>query len=470
MSEQSYSYISHHTGFSANHMVKTNYENFEKGAIVETIGNVMKNGTGHDFEVLEANQLHTTVKSTLHLAGSQMNLTPLKFVASSEMKVSKPVPSPTSISGDRQHLLQVLTPYNSLWDTLDDLKNAVIEHVSKIKDELSKPTKNVNSEFSSEIKCPSSVFPNSMFVPLSTQNTLKNGDAKDWEVRSQYGTLRLSAKSIAKLHSSTELDWTKQIDNVQSCTHALEADGIQIVRHKIIAKNVKGDTYVMDNVYLPCSPNADHSLGIFVVSTGNLKNHGAIFKKVCENIDPKLVAEESLSYQRSYVSIPKNLFSDAHGSFRYDIVRLHTPKMLELLNDISKTHITSQVYKAILKLRPEGSMSESVKKLTAQQKGKWLRSLPLLKTYENLLKSELSKKELKLAKEWMEGAMRVNPNPIKCCDANMFKNAAKGNFEIGSINSEFDIRFNFEGSFDNKKLEVRVRNPWNVSSHGLIIY
>lgn len=477
MSEQNYSshtsHISHQTGYSGNHLVKTNYENFEKGAIVETIGSVMKQGIGHDFEVLEPKQLHTLVKSTLHLAGNQANLTPLKFVSSSEMKVARGVPVAASMAGDRQHLLQVLTPYNSMWDTLEDLKNAIIEHVSKVKDEILRPSHesqpNTQAEpKNTELKCPATVFPNAMFQALGAQTTGRNGEGKDWEVRSQYGTLRLSAKSIARLHSSTELDWDRQIENVQACSQAMGDDGIQLVRHKLIARNVKGDTYVLDNVYLPCSPHADHSLGIFVVTTGNLRQQQRVTRTGVEGLPASVVEDASCNLKRSYVSIPKSLFHEVHGSFRYDIVRLHAPKMLEMMNDLANTHMVSQVYKAVLKLRP--SLGESAKRLTAQQKGRWLRSPALLRTYHNLLKAELTPQELQQSEAWLAGAMRANPNTLKCSDASMFKNAAKGSFEIGSVSSEFDMRFNFEGEFGRRRLEVRLRNPWRLQSHGLIIY
>ncbi|EKX35193.1 hypothetical protein GUITHDRAFT_146690 [Guillardia theta CCMP2712] len=468
------SYILQSSGTFATDSIHKNFKNFENSSICETVNHVIESGTGHDFNIIEAKDLHTLIKSTVHSGGSNGNLTPLKMISSNEMKVSLPPPSGKSLSCDKQHLKQIMTPYNSLFDTLDELKNAVIDHISKIKEDWSKSGKNKmgsnlqnEGEVNIESKIPETLISGAMFTKLYSLATSKNGEGKDWDVKSQYGTYRLSAKAIAKMSTSTELDWSQHIENVKSWSRSLGKKGIDLVRHKMIAKNSKGDTYVIDNLYLPYSPEPNHSLAVISVDMGNLA--GASSKKDVED-DSNLYSV--------FLSVPTEMFHKLHGSFRYELVRMHAPKVVEALGDVCNTHIRSQVYKGVLKMRPDSKMTESAKKLTAQQKGKWIKSASLLREYQKALETEMTEEERKLSNRFIDKALQTMSQKIKCIEGDMFKNISRGNYEIGSINSKYDMKFNFShkvgdanaSSYLQKELDLGLGNVWSLKSHCFIVY
>lgn len=461
------SYILQSSGTFSNHHAVKSFKNFENSSICETVNNVIEGGTGHDFKVLEAKQLHTLAKSTIHVGGKGTNLTPLKLISSNEMSISLPPPSSKSLGSDKNHLLQIMTPYNSLFDTLEDLKNAVLDHVNKMKDDWLKPRKDASNKVAvkMESKVPETLISGAMFTKLYSTQSQKQGPGKEWEVKSQYGTYRLSAKAIAKMSSSTELDWTQHTENVRSWSKSLEKKGVELVRHKMIAKNVKsGDTYVIDNLYLPYSPEAEHSLAIVTVDMGNLSGGGR--------------KDDGNDLYSMFISVPTDMFHKLHGSFRYELCRLHAPKIMEALADVCNTHIRSQVYKGVLKMRPESKMTESAKKLTVQQKGKWIRSASLLRTYLQNLESELTAEERKLANKFIDqGLQKMNQN-LRCVEGGMFKNISRGNYEIASLGTKYDMKMNFSSKLGDSKssgylqkdLELQLGNTWMLKSHSIIVY
>lgn len=464
------SYILQSSGTFSNHHNHKSFKNFENSSICETVNKVIEGGTGHDFKMVEAKDLHTLVKSTIHSGGKGSNLTPLKMISSNEMKISLPPPASKGLGSDKQHLMQVMTPYNSLFDTLEDLKNAVMDHVSKMKDEWMKNKGDVSDKVAVKVesKVPETLISGAMFTKLYSTKP-RQVQNKNWEIKSQYGTYRLSAKAIAKMSTSTELDWTQHIENVKSWSKSLEKKGVDLVRHKIIAKNLKsGETYVIDNLYLPYSPEADHSLAILSVDMGNLSG----------SFSGGARKEDASDLYSVFVSVPTDMFHKLHGSFRYELCRLHAPKIMEALVDVCNTHIRSQVYKGVLKMRPESKQTDAVKKLTAQQKGKWIRSSSLLRTYLKSLEAELTAEERKLANKYIDQGLSKIGQSIKCVEGDMFKNISRGNYEIASVGSKYDMKFNFSSklgdskssSYLQKDLELQLGNVWALKSHSIIVY
>eukprot|EP00960_Hanusia_phi_P037885 753167-Hanusia_phi.AAC.3 len=464
------SYILQSSGTFATHHVNKNFKNFENTSICETINHVIDSGTGHDFKIINGDDLHTLVKSTIHVGGNNNNLTPMKMVSSNEMKVSLPPPSLSTGGCDKAHLRLVLTPYNSLFDTLDELKNVVMDHISKMKDGWTKGAKGKDGGISSEIetKIPDTLISGAMFTKVMTFSSKVGSDVK-WDVKSQYGTYRLSAKAIAKMCSSTELDWSQHIENVKSWGKALDKKSVSLVRHKMIAKNTAGETFVFDNLYLPYSPEPDHSLAIVSVDVGNLA--GLPRRDSRE-------ADKAGNLYSVFISVPSDMFHRLHGSFRYEMIRMHAPKMIEALNDVCHTHIRSQVYKGVLKMRNEKDMTEEAKKLTAQQKGKWIKSVALLREYQDSLGKELRSEERRVANQFIDRAMEKVSQKLRCVEGDMFKNISRGNYEIGSVASKFDMKFNFCSKVGDKKspeylqkeMDLQLGNVWSLKSHCLVVY
>lgn len=456
------SYILQSSGTFSTQHIHNHFKNFENSSICETVNHVIESGTGHDFNTIEPKDLHTLIKSTIHTCGNQGNLTPLKMISSNEMKVSLP---PPELGKDKDHLKLVLTPYNSLFDTLDDLKNAVMDHISKMKDDWMKKNKTDKEMNGVESKVPETLISAAMFTKVNSFSTQKNGEGKDWDIKSHYGTYRLSAKAIAKMSASTELDWSQHIENVKAWGKSLGKKGVNLVRHKMIARKNE-DTYVIDNLYLPYSPEPNHSLAVITVDMGNLGGNA------------KKDIEDDNNLYSVFISVPTDMFHKLHGSFRYELVRLHAPKMVEALGDVCNTHIRSQVYKGVLKLRPESKMSDNVKKLTSQQKGKWIKSVALLRSYKDALEAEMTPEERKAANQYMDHALKSTSQKIKCVEGDMFKNISRGNYEIGSVSSKYDMKFNFchrvgDGKAVNylqKDLELQLGNIWQLKSHCWIVY
>lgn len=469
------SYILQSTGSFSNYNIKKNFKNFENTSICETVNHVLESGTGHDFRIVEPKDLHTLVKSTVHVCSNKnLNLTPMKMLSSVEMKVGFAPPKAASLGCDVQHLRPlVATEYSGLFDSLEDLKKAVMDHISKMKDDWIKSGKSKTVNNSVESKVPEALLSGAMFTKMYSNSTKSNGIKKDWEIKSHYGVYRLSAKAIAKMCASTELDWSKHIDNVRSVEQALNKKNINLVRHKMIATNANGEKYVIDNIYLPQSPDPDHSLAVISVDMSNLSSNPSAFTRK-EMLEAKLDDRNMYSL---FVSVPSDMFHKIHGSFCYELVRLHAPKLIEALGDVCNIHLRSQIYKGILKMRD--SADENVAKLTAQQKGKRIRCASALREYQKELESVMTDEEKRLANSFVDSALQSSCQKLKCIEGDMFKNISRGNYEIGSINTKYDMKLNYTfnakkgekfSNYLTKELEVSLGNVWCINSHAWIIY
>jgi len=364
------------------------------------------------------------------------------------VKVPVPLPSTGDIMSFKAHAARILNANNTLFESCHEVREAMLKHVkglhSDAENDIGIGSLEGEGVFLEEA-VPSQVASNLVFHQRFT-NSKRLGA---WEVKSRIGACKVSARSLVRGKDSSELDWSSQAKAVQACMRFMEQNNLGITRHVIQAK--QGATgYVLDMVFMPACNSCLDGL--------------------CVNVAKMAGNETPSDWEEGLSSIPGKFIDTDHGCKRYDIVANQTGAIMRQAKKVTMKHIENQIMREMLRKRTV--QSDACKRLTAQHKGKYIKSEITMQQLNSELRAELTPEEMAETSAWMSHALSRRAPAMRCIRGSMVKNHSKNALEVSTVTADIEMKFVFSSMcithpFRSESIALELGNVWKIEGNTL---
>ncbi|EKX32609.1 hypothetical protein GUITHDRAFT_121200 [Guillardia theta CCMP2712] len=223
-----------------------NLQTFQNEAVATTINAVLKDGLLTPMRSLKPSECQTLIKCVLSKEEPEAAL-----IGTAMVKIPKGLPKGGDWCAYGSSASIVLSPCNTLFEDLQQLREAMLTHVRALHAKDSKAERPEDHSPVDE-RISSTLLPCSVFHGLSKVSDKVGG----YQITSRFGSVLLSARDMAQA--------------VKAVSKSMEESGLSTSRHCIRAKGKDG-TYVLDLLYMPSPEGSSQALAASVV----LLNHAS---------------------------------------------------------------------------------------------------------------------------------------------------------------------------------------------------
>ncbi|EKX43362.1 hypothetical protein GUITHDRAFT_110782 [Guillardia theta CCMP2712] len=409
-----------------------NLQTFQNEAVATTINAVLKDGLLTPMRSLKPSECQTLIKCVLSKEEPEAAL-----IGTAMVKIPKGLPKGGDWCAYGSSASIVLSPCNTLFEDLQQLREAMLTHVRALHAKDSKAERPEDHSPVDE-RISSTLLPCSVFHGLSKVSDKVGG----YQITSRFGSVLLSARDMVRCNAAPPSSSGRR-------RHGPSRPSRRAWRSPASPRG--------QGRYLRAGP-ALHALpGGIVAGPGGQRGEdgGERRPRGVEQWDPRLAAERFID--------------DKHGTNRCDLVCGQAHALHSHARKITKIHVSNQVMREILRMRPE-PLSDEARRLTAQHKGRYIKSESLMQTLNGELRKEMTKEELAEADAFVAKAYKRREPTVECVRGQVTKTYNPAGAEIATVSADFEMGYNTSLScatppFKGKSITLELGNCWKLESH-----